>query len=414
MSKINWLILANSDRGTDYGVGTFIKQLAYGLSINPGISVYIIEIGKMKQTGFEIENKERITYIYITLPGNAKYIATNNKKNNSNLYQKKVARTIVRLIKGYLAISEKNVVHLNFVYQYFIGLEFKNQLNCKVIFTQHLFAFIPKEVQELDTEKDTFNLVDKLVTVTKHGKSHLFKKYKDSSKIKVIYNGIQPDCLKLRTTKDVLFNKYGLKKTERIILYSGRIDLIKGLEYLAQAFSILLKELPDCRLVIAGDGEIEELIQLTQSFSSQVSYLGYLPNTDMVGLYHIANIGVIPSLEEHCSYVALEMMHCGLPVVVSSVGGLKELFIHNKNALLCKMVKSKSKAHPILINEKSIQMINPFQKTPDVVSLAKAMIKLLKNKELQYEFSKKLESTSKKYTAKRMGQEYFELIRDLN
>ena len=45
MQKTNWIILKSKDRGIDYGVGTFIKQLSQGLAARKEINVFVLEIG---------------------------------------------------------------------------------------------------------------------------------------------------------------------------------------------------------------------------------------------------------------------------------------------------------------------------------------------------------------------------------
>lgn len=59
MSKLNWIICVSQDRGTDYGVGTFVKQLSIGLSRLDLVDVFVLDIGDKRQKKFEllIENK---------------------------------------------------------------------------------------------------------------------------------------------------------------------------------------------------------------------------------------------------------------------------------------------------------------------------------------------------------------------
>jgi hypothetical protein len=43
MQKTNWIILKSKDRGIDYGVGTFIKQLSHGLTARKEINVFVLK-----------------------------------------------------------------------------------------------------------------------------------------------------------------------------------------------------------------------------------------------------------------------------------------------------------------------------------------------------------------------------------
>ncbi len=139
----------------------------------------------------------------------------------------------------------------------------------------------------------------------------------------------------------------------------------------------------------------EELINACKEVSSNVNYLGFIPFDDLVTLYKKATIGVIPSLEEHCSYVALEMLHSGLPVVASNLGGLKEIFIHNKNALLVDTI-----ADPT----------NVFGIAPQIEQMAEQMIILLNNEKLRKKFSEcAIKRANDGFTAVQMAKKYVEI-----
>ena len=392
MQKTNWIILKSKDRGIEYGVGTFIKQLSHGLAARKEINVFVIEIGITGSKSFTIRKQDGITILEIPLEENTKGV--DSKKN-----QEKLSRNISRVVSQYIPKSDVTVIHMNYLFQYFIGIELRRVLKGKLIFTQHVFTLDEKGGNNFfDTENHTYQLVDKIITVTKHGKDHLVKKGVEADKIEVIHNGIDPSHF---GTKNInILEKYGLERNEKIILYSGRIDPIKGLDYLCDAFELLLEKIPGCRLVIAGNGNYESLIKKARTFSANISYLGFIPFEDVVALYYEADIGVIPSLEEHCSYVALEMLHCGLPVVASNLGGLKEIFVHGENALLADTIADKT---------------NIYGVSPEVKQLTNHMYKLLSDENLKTEFSRNaIIRANEKFTLKIMITNYIQTIKNLN
>ena len=390
MKTMNWIIIRSKDRGTDYGVGTFIKQIAKGLSQQIGIEVFVVEIGNDTSSEYIVEKKLGITYF--------KFPQTNHLKNMDTIANhSKFAKSIVRVVLPFLPKNRKNVVHLNYVFQYFIGAEFKKALDCQLIFTQHLFIHeLVTTDNTFDTERQTYAMVDRIITVTKHGKEHLVNKLVDAGKIIPIYNGIDPELFVKKGNETNIRRKYGISYGEKIVLYSGRIDSIKGLKYLSLAFSILLEKLPDCRLVIAGNGDYEELIWGSKAFSSNINYLGFIPFEDIVALYQEASIGVIPSLEEHCSYVALEMLHCGLPVVATKIGGLKEILIHNENAFLVDTVPDQTNAYGL---------------APNIEQFADFMYNLLIDDQLRKSFSQNsIIRANEEFTMDKMAIQYVESI----
>lgn len=366
MRKINWIILASAGIGTEYGVGTFIKQLSTGLAKKKEIVVYILKIGFEGYRTFELEKEGGITILYVPLTERAKETDTN--KNHE-----KIARSIVRVASQYISPADINVVHMNYVFQYFTAKEFKQKLEGIILFTQHVFTHDETYSSNyFDTEFEPYMFVDQIITITHCQKPYLTAKGVSEDKVQVIYSGIDPVQFNLENHINIR-EKYGLTQSEHLILFSGRIDQIKGLDYLASAFDRLLKQIADCRLVITGNGDFESLIKATCRFSSRISFLGFIPFDDLVLLYHAATIGVIPSLEEHCNYVALEMLFCGLPVVASKLGGLKEIFIHNENAFLVEMLPDQT---------------NSYKIAPDVMQLTGFMYELLRNEPLRQRFSR--------------------------
>lgn len=394
MRTCNWIIIKSKDRGTEYGVGTFIKQLSEALVRQNNIDVFIIEIGIDSINEFTFERKSRICFLKFP---NSKYIKETDTKSNHTRF----AKSIVRVVSPFLPKNRVNIVHLNFVFQYFIGTAFKETFDCRLIFTQHLF--IPESNLNTDAfnpESQTYSLVDRIITVTNHGKEHLINKGINEEKITPIYNGIDPLLFGNKNSETNVRQKYGIGLNDRIILYSGRIDPIKGLKYLAQSFLRLLKKLPDCRLVIAGNGNFEELIQDSNAFSSNINYLGFIPFEDIKALYQIASIGIIPSLEEHCSYVALEMLHSGLPVVASKIGGLKEIFINNENAYLVDTEPDSTNIYGI---------------APNIDQFADFMYNLLIDDRLRSKFSQNaLNRAKEEFAADKMAKNYVETILNLN
>jgi glycosyltransferase involved in cell wall biosynthesis len=80
--------------------------------------------------------------------------------------------------------------------------------------------------------------------------------------------------------------------------------------------------------VLAGDGfERPELVQLADQLgiAADVTFLGWVPNSDLPPYYRAAAVSVIPSLEEGFGIPAAEAMGCEVPVVASDAGGLPEV-----------------------------------------------------------------------------------------
>lgn len=393
MEQITWILLKSKDRGSEFGVGTFIKNMAEGLLSNNNIILYIVEMGE--SSSFNVVKENSTTIIKIPLQINRTLVDSITK-------QKKIALNCIRVLEQYIIRKRQVVVHMNFPFEFFLADQLREKYNAKLVYTQHLSSFDKIDLENqtgLDISQITYKGVDKIIAVTQNGKKNLVKIGVNEKKIEVIYNGISLFQQERKCNENIL-KKYGLNTDEKIILYCGRIDAIKGLKYLCLAMESLLLEYSNCRLVIAGTGDFSTLISESRKFSTKISFLGLVPFHDLIALYQNAIIGVIPSLQEECSYVALEMLHSGLPVVASNLGGLKEIFIPDQNALLINMIRDET---------------NSYGYSPSVGLLKNSVYQLLNDKKLRDSFSRNAVARAKEqFTTELMVSKYINTIKSLS
>ncbi|MBI5842276.1 MAG: glycosyltransferase [Chloroflexi bacterium] len=128
----------------------------------------------------------------------------------------------------------------------------------------------------------------------------------------------------------------GLKPENRMILFVGRIEPLKGIDTLIQAMSCLrVAELyrPVHLAIIGGEPDVDpvdmsaEMARLQKlcddlCMGGMVVFLGKRGQDTLPYYYSAAEVLVMPSLYESFGMVALEAMACGIPVIASEVGGL--------------------------------------------------------------------------------------------
>jgi glycosyltransferase involved in cell wall biosynthesis len=123
-----------------------------------------------------------------------------------------------------------------------------------------------------------------------------------------------------------------------VVVFAGRLVREKGVEVLLRAFAVALKQNPDARLLIAGDGpERARLYALASQLDimSQVSLLGHRSLTELEHEFTNAWVQVIPSLwEEPFGTATVEAMMRGTAVVASRAGGLAEIVEDNISGIL--------------------------------------------------------------------------------
>jgi D-inositol-3-phosphate glycosyltransferase len=121
----------------------------------------------------------------------------------------------------------------------------------------------------------------------------------------------------------------GLRDDQRILLFVGRIEPLKGIDILLGAAAQLEAEHDFSVFVIGGDntareGEMAHLRDLARrlGIAERVRFLGAVDHERLPLFYSAADVCVVPSFYESFGLVALEAMACGTPVVASRVGGL--------------------------------------------------------------------------------------------
>lgn len=147
----------------------------------------------------------------------------------------------------------------------------------------------------------------------------------DSFKLKnviVIHNGVE--SVKREST-------HSRTKT---ILFLGRIGKRKGVDILLKAMIDVVKVIPDARLVIGGDGDIESFQSMCSPLGGSVTFLGWIGPEDKEKELNNAAVYCLPSWNEGLPMSILEAMSAGLPVVSTPVGGIPEAVIHGQNGYL--------------------------------------------------------------------------------
>lgn len=185
-------------------------------------------------------------------------------------------------------------------------------------------------------ERAMYRLVDKVVCLTQDSNRLLQEVYRvPAHKIAIIPNGRIFDTVSTqKTDKDTIRQNLGIDKNDKILLYVGRTTPPKGMNVLLQAFEQVYRQHPEVRLVIAGQiFSLNEFARLTPTSVSRIIYTGLITPELLNKWYQIADIGLLPSYSEQCSYTGMEMLSHGLLIVTTDAQGIREMFQHNRNAL---------------------------------------------------------------------------------
>ncbi|MDO8511822.1 MAG: glycosyltransferase [bacterium] len=147
--------------------------------------------------------------------------------------------------------------------------------------------------------------------------------------------GIDREKFKPTTSGDPLREKYHLPRVPTL-LYVGRLDKEKKIDYLLEAFADAVKKVSG-HFIVAGKGaeanNLKELVNKLE-LAQKVTFTGFVPEADLPGLYRTADCFIISGIAELQSIVTMEAMASGLPVIAVNAMALPELCHHEINGYL--------------------------------------------------------------------------------
>jgi glycosyltransferase involved in cell wall biosynthesis len=146
-------------------------------------------------------------------------------------------------------------------------------------------------------------------------------------KIVVIPNGIDPEKYPAPQPADL--GQFGMEPGRRAIVFVGRLEPQKGVGWLIESAPLWLDNLPDCDLLIVGDGPMRKSLEAKTSslgISRRVRFAGH--RRDVPQILAASELLVLPSIWEGMPNVVLEAMASHLPVVATKVEGVEELLGH--------------------------------------------------------------------------------------
>lgn len=202
----------------------------------------------------------------------------------------------------------------------------------------------PEELEgeyRIEGEKEVLKSAKRIIAATTAEYAQLLWLYQaDVDKITVIPPGV--DVGKFYPIPPDEAKEYiGVPPCQRMLLFVGRIEPLKGLDVLIEAIGIMhqddeFKEDPFCLAIIGGDPEVNQeqtdmemarIKELTEQngLNNLVTFLGKRSQDSLPYYYSAAEAVVVPSQYESFGMVALEAMACGTPVVASQIGGLAYL-----------------------------------------------------------------------------------------
>jgi D-inositol-3-phosphate glycosyltransferase len=187
----------------------------------------------------------------------------------------------------------------------------------------------------IETERNLIRRCDHIISPTEREKQEFVGRYGASSeKISVVPCGVNLE--QFRILDKAQARQYLGFGDDKIILFVGRIDPLKGVDKLIKALSYL-GNIQRLRLLVIGGGEhsqheIEKLRKLACNLQMEnsVTFMDLVKHEQLPYFYSGADVCVVPSYCESFGLVALESLACGTPVVTTDVGDFSNIILEGE------------------------------------------------------------------------------------
>lgn len=279
---------------------------------------------------------------------------------------------------GVLDQVQRDSVRYDFIYSHYwlsglVGIRLQKLWDVPVAAMFHTLAKMKNKVLQMndrpepqlriDSEKSVMDAADLLVAPTVLEQDYMVDLY-GAVKSKII---VQPAGLDLKLFRSVERNKafdtIGLCSEKIVILFVGRIQLIKGIDILLEALGFIKRQEAAFAqnlvlFIIGGDhhskqeeGELNRFKKMVRDFEVEelVELVDAKKQEELVYYYNAASVVAMPSRYESFGMVAVEALACGTPVVAADVGGLSFIVQDGLNGYLVLSNDSRALADKILL-----------------------------------------------------------------
>lgn len=245
-------------------------------------------------------------------------------------------------VKAVLEKERFDIIHIHEPLFPSLATVFLNLADCPKIGTFHAYHHKPRGYWLFKPILNRwFKKLDGLIAVSPPAKEFISKHF--PGEYEIIPNGVDVNFFSPFTPP---LNQFCDDKKN--ILFVGRLEKRKGVEYLIMAFREVKRKFPNCRLLILGPGvRLRRRYEKMAKGIPDVLFLGYVPYNELPRYYASADICCFPSTgEESFGMVLLEAMAMGKPIVATNIPGYAHLI--DKEGILVPPKDERSLAQALL------------------------------------------------------------------
>ena len=239
-----------------------------------------------------------------------------------------------------------DIIHANYWLSGIAGHKLKHELNIPLVTTFHTLgetkrkSGFPEPSERLLAESEIIGCSDVVVANSESEREQLHELYSANvDRVKIVPLGVEQA---LFSPGNQIAAKAALNLPDGpILLFIGRLQSLKGVDVAIATLQAMEHE--DATLVVVGgasgvegslyETEIHNMANKLQP-NKKVLFVPPQPHYILSTYYRAANLVLVPSRSESFGLVALEAAACGVPAIVSAVGGLKNLVEHGRTGML--------------------------------------------------------------------------------
>jgi glycosyltransferase involved in cell wall biosynthesis len=153
-------------------------------------------------------------------------------------------------------------------------------------------------------------------------------------KVRVVYEGVEIPAIPSAGARQAARNRWSLKNSDHVLGCVGALQRDKGHEWVIRALAALRNEFPECKLLIAGDGEYRPQLQALAAalnVQDRVIFAGFVK--DISTVYEAIDIFVFPSLFEGLGTSLLSAMASGVASIAFFGCALGEIVENGRSGL---------------------------------------------------------------------------------
>ncbi|NPE27785.1 glycosyltransferase family 4 protein [Methanococcoides sp. SA1] len=300
------------------GVGIHVDELARSLAIgNDQVHVFTSNV--------QGSDEQSVQNIWVHGLPELHHQASNDF---SAVYKKILTNIdVAAMVKKQFLAGSLDLLHSHGGLIQFAAMLSKQSTQLPLVMTAHSLDINRTKPDGLSVmmEKNVVGMVDRFIAVSKSIQEELEQTFEiEPDIITIIPNGVDTKVFKHQNADD-LKRKYELDD-RFVVLLVGRDDPQKGVMYLVDAVRKLRRYIPEIMLVMVGQPDIYH--------DKHILCLPRVAKQELIKLYSISDVFVLPSLYEPFGIVLMEAMACETACIGTRVGGIPDIIDHKRTGFL--------------------------------------------------------------------------------